>query len=150
GRPGRRGHRQRGGAGRLRRRGAVTGGRRDGRAGDRHPAGGGQDPPAGARGDVRLVRADQRRGGGGALTIRGRAVVACDPARTPACHGRLEVPTADLVWGAAAVRRALVARGWGPERAPDGRWLDVCPACAAWVREALAPTEPCRRPRPPA
>jgi hypothetical protein len=46
------------------------------------------------------------------------------------------------VWGAAAVRRALVARGWGLERAPDGRWRDVCPACAAVLRDALAPTGP--------
>jgi len=38
-----------------------------------------------------------------------------------------------------------VARGWGLERAPDGRWLDVCPACEAVLRDALAPTGPRRR-----
>jgi hypothetical protein len=76
------------------------------------------------------------------MTIRVQAVLVCDRARTPACHGRLEVPTADLVWGLAAVRRALVARGWGLERGPDGRWRDVCPACEAVLRDAPAPDEP--------
>jgi hypothetical protein len=76
------------------------------------------------------------------MTIRVQAVVVCDHAYTPACHGRLEVPKAELVWGLAAVRRALVARGWGLERGPDGGWLDVCPSCEAWVRDALAAAEP--------
>ena len=76
------------------------------------------------------------------MTIRLHADLVCDRALTPACHGRLEVPKADLVWGLAAVRRALVARGWGLERAPDGRWLDVCPACEAVLRDALVPTQP--------
>src|SRR5262249_37502466 len=47
--------------------------------------------------------------GGVAMTIRVQAVVVCDHAYTPACHGRLEVPKAELAWGLAAVRRALVA-----------------------------------------
>ena len=76
------------------------------------------------------------------MTIRLHADLVCDRARTPACHGRLEVPTADLVWGLTAVRRALVARGWGLERDPDGRWVDVCPACAAVLRDAPAPPGP--------
>jgi hypothetical protein len=76
------------------------------------------------------------------MTIRVHAVVVCDRAGTPACHGPVEVPKADLARGAAAVRRALVARGWGLERAPDGRWRDVCPACEAVLRDAFASTEP--------
>jgi hypothetical protein len=72
------------------------------------------------------------------VTVRLQPVAVCDRTRTPACHGRLEVPTAELVRGTAAVRRALGARGWGLERAPDGRWLDVCPACAGRRRAGAA------------
>jgi hypothetical protein len=37
----------------------------------------------------------------------------------------------------------LGARGWGLERAPGGRWLDVCPGCAGSLR-----AEPATRPLP--
>jgi hypothetical protein len=84
-----------------------------------------------------------------ATTVRVHAVVVCDRAGTPACHGPLEVPKADLVWGAAAGRRALVARGWGPARDPDGRWRDACPAGAAGVRDAPAPLRAVPEPSTP-
>ena len=72
------------------------------------------------------------------VTVRFQPVAVCDRARTPACHRRLDVPPAELVRGAAAVRRLLGARGWGLERAPDGRWLDVCPECAGSLRAESA------------
>jgi hypothetical protein len=68
------------------------------------------------------------------VTVRLQPVAVCDRARAPACHGRLDVPTAELVRGTAAVRRMLGARGWGLERAPGGQWLDVCPGCAGSLR----------------
>jgi hypothetical protein len=76
------------------------------------------------------------------VTVRLQPVVECDRVLTPACHRRLDVPHAELVRGTAAVRRALLARGWALEGDPGGRWLDVCPACAAALRDAPAPTEP--------
>ena len=72
------------------------------------------------------------------VTVRLQPIAECDRARTPACHGHLEVPPAELVRGTAAVRRALRPRGWGLERAPDGQWLDVCPGCAGSLRAEVA------------
>jgi hypothetical protein len=79
------------------------------------------------------------------VTVRLQPVAVCDRARTPACHGRLDVPTSELVRGTASVRRLLGARGWGLERAPDGQWLDMCPVCAGSLR-----VEPAARPLPEA
>jgi hypothetical protein len=76
------------------------------------------------------------------VTVRLQPVVECDRFLTPACHRRMDVPHAEPVRGTAAVRRALLARGWALEGDPGGRCLDVCPACAAALRDAPAPTEP--------